>query len=84
MELGLPPGLVSLLGRIRAECLRALAIPRSTSQLADCLGVSVGTASKQATVLRDAQLVTSRRSGNAVIHSLTPLGTALLTGQLAD
>ena len=82
MNLDLPPGLVSLLGRKRAESLRALATPRSTSQLADCLGVSVGTASKQATVLREAQLVTSVRRGSAVIHSLTQLGTALLTGRI--
>jgi DNA-binding transcriptional ArsR family regulator len=31
-------------------------------------------------VLRSAGLVTSRRDGQAVLHSLTPQGRALLTG----
>jgi DNA-binding transcriptional ArsR family regulator len=70
--------LVALLGRTRAECLRVLLTPRSTTELADQLGTSVGTASKQATILRKTGLVTSDRRGPAVMHSTTSLGLALL------
>ncbi|TCO55792.1 ArsR/SmtB family transcription factor [Actinocrispum wychmicini] len=72
--------LISLLGRTRAECLRMLLTPRTTSDLAQQLGTSIGTASKQTTVLRDAGLITSNRNGPAVIHTITSLGLALLTG----
>jgi hypothetical protein len=70
--------LVSLLGRTRAECLRVLLAPRTTTELAEHLGASVGTASKQAAILRDNGLITSTRHGAAVVHSTTSLGTALL------
>jgi DNA-binding transcriptional ArsR family regulator len=73
--------LTSLVGRTRAECLRALLVPRTTSELAERLGISVGSASKQAAILRDAGLVTSDRRGAAVLHTTTALGTALLTGE---
>jgi DNA-binding transcriptional ArsR family regulator len=78
---GVPRQLVALLGRTRAECLAALTTPCTTSALADRLGVSVGTASKQAAVLRDAGLATSRRQGGAVLHHLSHLGERLLTGE---
>lgn len=83
-----PPGpqpctrLVALLGRTRAECLRLLRTPRTTSELARQMGVSVGTASKQAAVLREAGLITSKRHGCAVRHGVTALGAAVLTGEL--
>ncbi|WP_461157343.1 ArsR/SmtB family transcription factor [Saccharopolyspora tripterygii] len=73
------PRLVALLGRTRAECLVALSSPRTTSDLAASLGCSVGTASKQAAVLRESGLISSDRRGGAVLHSLTRLGAALLT-----
>lgn len=77
-----PARLVTLLGRTRAECLCLLLTPHTTSQLAKGLGVSVGSASKQATVLRDAGLITSTRHGGAVVHSTTSLGVVLLVGEL--
>ncbi|HEX6352914.1 winged helix-turn-helix domain-containing protein [Actinophytocola sp.] len=79
-----PDRLTSLLGRTRAECLRALLVSRSTSELATLLGISVGSASKQAAILRDTGLVTSNRQGPAVLHTTTPLGTALLIGERTD
>jgi DNA-binding transcriptional ArsR family regulator len=75
-----PPRLVSLLGHTRAHCLRLLLNPLTTTDLAHHLDISVGSASKQATVLREAGLITSTRQGGAVLHDLTALGAALLTG----
>ena len=76
-----PAGVATLLGGTRAECLRLLLRPRSTSELAEHLGTSPGTASKQTTVLRNAGLITSSRHGTSVRHLVTPLGVALLTGR---
>ncbi|WP_340685247.1 helix-turn-helix transcriptional regulator [Amycolatopsis coloradensis] len=81
---GVSPELVALLGRTRAESLGALRVPRTTSKLASCLGTSIGTASKQAAVLREAGLVTSARQGSAILHHLTRLGTALLARELHE
>jgi DNA-binding transcriptional ArsR family regulator len=80
----LPGRLTSLLGRTRAECLRVLLVPRTTTELATSLGTSIGTASRQAAILRETGLVTSNRRGTAVLHTTTPLGTALLVGEPAD
>lgn len=77
-----PASLVALLGLTRAGCLRVLRTPCTTTELARRLGVSAGTASKQATVLRDAGLVTSHRRGGSVLHGLTALGAAVLDGAL--
>jgi DNA-binding transcriptional ArsR family regulator len=77
-----PSYLVSLLGHTRADCLRLLLAAHTTSELAHHLGVSIGTASKQATVLRNAGLITTTRNGGTVLHKTTPLGAALLTGRL--
>ncbi|MFF2011883.1 ArsR/SmtB family transcription factor [Streptomyces sp. NPDC058195] len=72
-----PEGLTDLLGRTRAMVLRALHPPCSTGELAARTGVSIGTASKHATVLRRAGLVSSTRRGCMMLHSLTPLGDEL-------
>ncbi len=69
--------LARLLGETRASALRALAEPCSTTQLAKRIGVSIGTASKQAAVLREAGLTTSSRRGITVVHQLTELGRRL-------
>lgn len=76
--------LVTLLGRTRAECLRLLVEPRTTTELADRLSISMGAASKQAAVLRASGLVTSDRRGKAVVHNVTTLGIALMVGPFAD
>ncbi|MEU9848769.1 winged helix-turn-helix domain-containing protein [Streptomyces sp. NPDC047985] len=72
-----PEGLADLLGRTRAMALRALSPPCSTGELALRAGVSIGTASKHASVLRRAGLITSTRRGCMVLHALTPLGREL-------
>nr|WP_105969263.1 helix-turn-helix domain-containing protein [Streptomyces geranii] len=75
-----PPdaSLAALLGRTRATVLRSLALGATTSELAALLGVSMPTVSHHTTVLRDAGLVFSHRHHNTVLHTLTPLGAALL------
>ncbi|MFJ2307170.1 ArsR/SmtB family transcription factor [Streptomyces sp. NPDC087787] len=68
----------ALLGRTRAAALRNLALGATTSELAQVLGVSPATATHHTSVLRDAGLVLSQRVHNTVLHTLTPLGAALL------
>lgn len=70
--------LAALLGGTRAAALRSLAVGATTSELARFLGVSPSTATHHTTVLRDAGLITSRRWHNIVLHTLTPLGAAVL------
>lgn len=72
--------LAALLGRTRAEALEATAAGCTTSELALLCGVSVAAASQQATVLREAGLITTRRDGGAVRHEITGLGLSLLNG----
>lgn len=70
--------LSTLLGATRAAMLTALRQPRTTSGLAQHLGIGVSTASEHATALRGASLVESHRDGKSVEHRLTHLGLALL------
>lgn len=72
--------LVALLGRTRAECLRQLGTPCTTTVLAARMATTVGVASRQAAVLCEAGLIRSSRRGPAVVHRITPLGSALLAG----
>jgi hypothetical protein len=76
--------LTALLGPNRAGCLTTLTKPHSTSALASRVGISVGSASKQAATLREAGLVVSERQGSAVVHRISPLGAALLAGELPE
>ncbi|MEU9731435.1 winged helix-turn-helix domain-containing protein [Streptomyces sp. NPDC048002] len=70
--------LAALLGRTRAAALRAVATGATTSELGRTLGVSPATATHHTTVLRNANLIISRRFHNTVLHTLTPLGAAML------
>ncbi|MEV6422521.1 winged helix-turn-helix domain-containing protein [Streptomyces sp. NPDC051662] len=74
--------LSALVGQTRAAALRALTNTCTTSQLAARLGVSPGSASQHASVLRESGLITTRRVRNSALHSVTPLGMALLGGRL--
>lgn len=74
--------LAPLLGHTRAAVLVALQKPCTTSELARCVGVSLSSASEHASVLRRAGLVASARERHQVHHSLTQLGSHLLTGVL--
>jgi DNA-binding transcriptional ArsR family regulator len=78
-----PDGLAGLLGPTRAAVLAALAGGSTTGEVARRLRISPAGASQHATVLRRAGLILSTRRGNSVLHTLTPLGTALLDGWLA-
>ncbi|MFE7410392.1 winged helix-turn-helix domain-containing protein [Streptomyces laurentii] len=66
--------LAPVLGRTRAELLRLLAEPRSTTELARALRVSNATASEHAAALRAAGLVRTARAGRSVRHERTALG----------
>lgn len=66
--------LAAVLGTTRARVLRALAREHTTSGLARELGISPASASTHAAVLRDAGLVSTRRQGQSVRHTLTGLG----------
>jgi DNA-binding transcriptional ArsR family regulator len=70
--------LTNLLGRVRALALRAAAGGATTGEIARAAGVSASAASRHATVLRDAGLVTTVRNGPAVLHTLTPTGVSVL------
>lgn len=65
--------LAALLGRTRAAILRRTAVPMSTTQLARELRQSPASVSEHLTVLRNAGLLTSRRSGRSVLYRQTPL-----------
>ncbi|WP_446039701.1 ArsR family transcriptional regulator [Streptomyces sp. SID1121] len=70
--------LARLLGTSRAAALRLVEDGCTTGELARRAGLSQPSASQHTAVLREANLITSVRRGNEVIHTLTPLGTALL------
>lgn len=70
----------TLLGRTRAQVLRGIAPGTTTGELARLAGVSAPTVSQHITALRDAGLISSLRFGTSVLHTLTPLGAALLRG----
>jgi DNA-binding transcriptional ArsR family regulator len=78
-----PDGLAGLVGPTRAAVLAALAGGSTTGEVARRLRISPAGASQHATVLRRAGLILSTRRGNNVLHTLTPLGTALLDGWFA-
>lgn len=72
----------ALLGRTRAAVLTTIAEHPgcSTTQLAALAGIAPASASEHAAVLREAGLVNTGRDGNAVVHSATDLGIAVLNG----
>ncbi|MFE2559914.1 ArsR/SmtB family transcription factor [Streptomyces sp. NPDC059352] len=74
--------LAALVGATRAAALRALSESGTTGDLSDRLGISLSGASKQATVLREAGLITTLRNRTTAMHTLTPLGLALLQREL--
>ncbi|AXU14925.1 ArsR/SmtB family transcription factor [Streptomyces clavuligerus] len=76
----LGPSLGRLVGHTRSAVLQAIRYGCTTSELARRAGVSLASASQHAAVLREAGLVLTLRHGNSVLHTLTPLGAALLRG----
>lgn len=73
-----------LVGQTRSAILHGIGVGCTTSELARRVDVSLASASQHATVLRDAGLLSTLRQGNAVLHTLTPLGAALLRGAHLD
>ncbi|MGN9838231.1 ArsR/SmtB family transcription factor [Nonomuraea sp. H19] len=72
----------ALLGRTRAAVLSSLAMSgTTTTELARTLQISPASASRQTTVLREAGLIVTVRDGTSVLHTITPLGVALLEGR---
>ncbi|MFD3416125.1 ArsR family transcriptional regulator [Streptomyces cyaneofuscatus] len=74
--------LAALLGRARAVALYAASTGATTGEIARAAGVSASSASRHATALRDAGLVTTVRHGPAVLHTLTPVGASVLRAAL--
>lgn len=70
--------LTALIGRARAAALCAIAHGATTGEIARAAGVSASSASRHATALRDAGLITSRRHGANTLHTLTPVGASVL------
>ncbi|WML84256.1 winged helix-turn-helix domain-containing protein [Streptomyces sp. VNUA74] len=76
------PSVAQLTGPSRARMLESLETPMTTTSLAAALGLAPSTASRHASVLREAGLVATRREGNRVLHRRTALGSALLDGDV--
>ena len=70
--------LALLLGRSRAQVVRALVAPTTTTALADALGMAKSTVSEHLTVLGDAGIVWKQRMGGRVFYQLDQAGEALL------
>lgn len=68
----------ALVGHTRAAALQVLSDGCTTGELAGRLGISLAGASKHATVLRKAGLISTARHRNMALHTLTSLGVALL------
>ena len=73
-----PLALMRLLGGNRALLLSLLEEPRTTSQLVALTGLGLGSVSGHLTVLREARLVTRRRTGRSVVYARTRFGTQLV------
>lgn len=76
-----PEPLATLLGRTRAAILRYTSVPMSTTQIARELGQSPAAVNEHLGILRNAGLVTSRRSGRSVLYRQTPLAEYMLRAQ---
>ncbi|QXE34584.1 ArsR family transcriptional regulator [Streptomyces sp. GMY02] len=76
--------LESLIGQRRAAVLLATGTGETTGGLARAAGISASAASQHTRALRDAGLITSRRVANSVLHTLTPLGAALISPPSAE
>lgn len=72
--------LAALLGRTRSAALEATTEGCTTSELAQACDISLAAASQQASVLREAGLIQTRRNGRAVSHQISELGVRLLEG----
>jgi DNA-binding transcriptional ArsR family regulator len=74
--------LAALLGRSRAAILTAVALPRSTTELARQLAQSPPAVSAHLSILRRCALVTSWRSGRRVLYQRTPLANSIIAASI--
>jgi DNA-binding transcriptional ArsR family regulator len=74
------PPVAQLIGVSRARMLELLGRPMTTTEVATAMRLAPSTASRHASVLREAGLLTTSRHGNRVLHRRTPMGRALLDG----
>lgn len=76
----------ALLGPTRAAVLRVIIAGYgiTTAELARRAGISPATVSHHTTLLRDAGLITTQRTGSHAHHLPTPLGTQLANGALSS
>jgi DNA-binding transcriptional ArsR family regulator len=70
--------LAALLGVTRATVALALAMPSTTSELADRLSLAPSTVSRHLSALREAGLADQTRRGPNVYYRLTARGSGLL------
>ncbi len=70
--------LTALLGATRCAVLTAIGPGATTTELAQRLRLSPSTVSRHTTVLRNAGIIATERIGCSVLHTVTPVGTALL------
>lgn len=68
----------ALIGRTRTVVLESIGDGSTTTDLARRVGVSPAAISQHTAVLREARLIHTTRVGKAVLHTMTPLGRALL------
>lgn len=73
--------LAALFGATRAAVLAATRAGATTTELAERLHVNASSISRHTTALRGAGLITTRRRGGSVLHTVSPLGAALLDGR---
>jgi DNA-binding transcriptional ArsR family regulator len=73
-----PDALAKLVGQSRAALLVALDSPRSTTELAALLGISLGAVSQHLAILREAGLVCGHRVARMVLYMRSGEGDALV------
>jgi hypothetical protein len=79
-----PDPLSALVGRTRAVLLASLDLPRTTTQLAEQLGLSPAAVSQHLKILSNAALVSAQRRGRMVLYQRTPAATTLLAAVPSD
>jgi DNA-binding transcriptional ArsR family regulator len=79
-----PQSLERLLGAARADLLRRLEVPSSTTQLGRLTGLSLGSVGGHLRILLDAGFVTRARAGRSVLYRRTPVADAVLASHTSS
>ena len=77
-EKAAPEGLAKVMGTSRAALLTDLDAPRSTSDLAERLGMTAGGVSQHLGALKEAGLVTAQRNGRSVLYCRSAVADELV------